>query len=676
MFVMPGPPSRRKIGVAGMRRARADARDRERDQPRVAGRAGSRARRACRSRRRSCRSRSRSGRTGACSCPACAPAGTETRSVAGLNWRYARPRATTAISARATIRAGPNSFGSGLPWRRPFVECMARRYERAARLPSSRGPDFARTNRRVASPTPVGGGSRAAGVRSPREPARPLVRRYGFDALIVVAALESAARGRGRRDDGRRAAHDALVRRPGDRGDRPAAARAPALPVRRAGRPSGCWRAALSFVDGRLVVFTARRLAAGLAAAFLLGNLARRASRRGSASRSSSAARRSSSTTTRTTRPSEFVFIPVLFAIGWLAGFALRERAEQAEAAEDARGQAEREREAAARVAVAEERARIARELHDIVAHAVSVMVLQVGAVRHRLAGDARGRPGRARATSSEPGRTRARGDAPPARRDAQRRRRASSSRRSRASTSARRAARRGRAAPACRCSCTSRASPCPLPRGARPLGLPDRPGGPHERAQARARQPRRRASSATGADELRDRGARRRPGPRDERRRSATGCVGDPRAGQDLRRRDDRRAAPNGGGFVLSDAPSRSRAAPDDHPRPRRRRPVDGPRGLPHAARGRAGHRGGRRGENGLEAVEQAARFHPTVVLDGHPDARARRPRGHAAHPRGGRRRARILDPHDVRPRRVRLRGAAGRAPAASCSRTTRPSS
>ena len=75
----------------------------------------------------------------------------------------------------------------------------------------------------------------------------------------------------------------------------------------------------------------------------------------------------------------------MLFAIAWLAGFALRERAEQAEAAEARAMQAEREREAAARIAVAEERARIARELHDIVAHSVSVMVLQVGAVRHKL---------------------------------------------------------------------------------------------------------------------------------------------------------------------------------------------------------------------------------------------------------------------------------------------------
>jgi len=62
-----------------------------------------------------------------------------------------------------------------------------------------------------------------------------------------------------------------------------------------------------------------------------------------------------------------------------------RGRAVQAEAAESGATQAERERDTAARIATAEERTRIARELHDIVAHAVSVMVLQVGAVRHEL---------------------------------------------------------------------------------------------------------------------------------------------------------------------------------------------------------------------------------------------------------------------------------------------------
>ena len=81
----------------------------------------------------------------------------------------------------------------------------------------------------------------------------------------------------------------------------------------------------------------------------------------------------------------DYVFIPLRFVVAWVAGYALRERAEQAEAAEERAAHAEREREAAARVAVAEERSRIARELHDIVAHAVSVMVLQVGAVRHKL---------------------------------------------------------------------------------------------------------------------------------------------------------------------------------------------------------------------------------------------------------------------------------------------------
>jgi len=49
---------------------------------------------------------------------------------------------------------------------------------------------------------------------------------------------------------------------------------------------------------------------------------------------------------------------------------------------------AERERDVAAREAVVEERARIARELHDVIAHHVSMIVLQAGAER-RMLGDA-----------------------------------------------------------------------------------------------------------------------------------------------------------------------------------------------------------------------------------------------------------------------------------------------
>src|SRR5690606_6491429 len=50
--------------------------------------------------------------------------------------------------------------------------------------------------------------------------------------------------------------------------------------------------------------------------------------------------------------------------------------------------QLERERENRARIAVAEERARIARELHDVVAHSVSVMVVQASAAQRALRRD------------------------------------------------------------------------------------------------------------------------------------------------------------------------------------------------------------------------------------------------------------------------------------------------
>jgi signal transduction histidine kinase len=64
----------------------------------------------------------------------------------------------------------------------------------------------------------------------------------------------------------------------------------------------------------------------------------------------------------------------------WLAGDAVRGLEERSR-------RLERERELVARVAVAEEQARIARELHDIVAHSVSIMVVQAGAARRLVAG-------------------------------------------------------------------------------------------------------------------------------------------------------------------------------------------------------------------------------------------------------------------------------------------------
>jgi signal transduction histidine kinase len=150
--------------------------------------------------------------------------------------------------------------------------------------------------------------------------------------------------------------------------------------------PTSVWllAAALSFIDGRLAASTATVFIIGMAAAFLLGKVrdAMRA-RIGLAVVLSAAATIVYNDPTHA--PGDFIFTPVFFGIGWLAGFAMRERAERVEAAEIRAAQAERERDAATRIAVAEERARIARELHDIVAHAVSVMVLQAGAVRHRL---------------------------------------------------------------------------------------------------------------------------------------------------------------------------------------------------------------------------------------------------------------------------------------------------
>ncbi|HEU0246128.1 MAG TPA: histidine kinase [Gaiellaceae bacterium] len=141
---------------------------------------------------------------------------------------------------------------------------------------------------------------------------------------------------------------------------------------------------AISFGDGVLLAFIGSLGVVGLASAFLLGNL-RNPLKAGAGLIIVLVGIVIVVHNIPGETASDLVFIPLRFVVAWVAGYALRERAEQAEAAEERAAQAEREREAAARVAVAEERSRIARELHDIVAHAVSVMVLQVGAVRHKL---------------------------------------------------------------------------------------------------------------------------------------------------------------------------------------------------------------------------------------------------------------------------------------------------
>ena len=151
--------------------------------------------------------------------------------------------------------------------------------------------------------------------------------------------------------------------------------------------PATYWllAAALTYVDGVLIPFVSSLGIVGLATAFLLGNL-----RDGMKGGIGLAIVTGSIVIVVHNIPggvtnSEMIFITLRFVAAWVAGYALRERSQQAEAAEIRAIMAEREREAAARIAVAEERARIARELHDVVAHSVSVMVLQIGAVRHQL---------------------------------------------------------------------------------------------------------------------------------------------------------------------------------------------------------------------------------------------------------------------------------------------------
>ncbi len=79
----------------------------------------------------------------------------------------------------------------------------------------------------------------------------------------------------------------------------------------------------------------------------------------------------------------------LVFLVGpWAVGSMLRQRTVRTEEALARVEEAERERERQAAEAAASERTRIARELHDIVSHSISVVTIQTQAVRRRLGPD------------------------------------------------------------------------------------------------------------------------------------------------------------------------------------------------------------------------------------------------------------------------------------------------
>jgi signal transduction histidine kinase len=212
----------------------------------------------------------------------------------------------------------------------------------------------------------------------------PLIRRYGFDVLVLVGALESSLElvyGREHNKDAPTGSLWVLI---------PLTLLffLPLLARRRYpfGAPAAVfiYGAAVSFLNGRVVTFPFGIFLAVLTCSFLFGMLPERRQ----AVSGLGIALGAAAIVTRnhpTQGAGDFLFIAILFTIVWLAGNALGAKLTQYRQAEERAERLEREREERARAAVAEERARIARELHDVVGHSVSVMTVQASGVRRLL---------------------------------------------------------------------------------------------------------------------------------------------------------------------------------------------------------------------------------------------------------------------------------------------------
>jgi signal transduction histidine kinase len=79
------------------------------------------------------------------------------------------------------------------------------------------------------------------------------------------------------------------------------------------------------------------------------------------------------------------LFVPIVVGVAAILGFAVAQVRARAELAERHARMAEAAQVTAARLAAGEERERIARELHDVLAHSVSVMVVQAEAAEELL---------------------------------------------------------------------------------------------------------------------------------------------------------------------------------------------------------------------------------------------------------------------------------------------------
>jgi signal transduction histidine kinase len=103
--------------------------------------------------------------------------------------------------------------------------------------------------------------------------------------------------------------------------------------------------------------------------------------------------------------PYDFFVQVFIFAATGVTGVLSRGRLAYLSQVQERADRAETERDRQAALAAAGERARIARELHDVVAHHVSLMAVQAEAAGSLLPGQPPRRPARWRSSASRPGR-------------------------------------------------------------------------------------------------------------------------------------------------------------------------------------------------------------------------------------------------------------------------------